>query len=480
MPGGIGNLPGGIGNLPGGGRTTWQASQTHGPTGQLAERTIFMGAGGIASPPIKDAWGYDTQGRPASQRVSIDSRETSRRQYTWGMAGKLTGIIDSIASIGLEYSYDSYGNLQSENCKGAKNQSTVRHLDESGRVYETRGKIERKYGRGGQLAEAKMQRYKYNDCGDLTEKRGHDGKAWRYSYNAGGLMEKVVRPDGKEVIFAYDPLGRRISKEFDGKATKFIWDGDKIIHEIVHEGLGDASAGRDGDGGRDGIRGDAGDAGGVAGFSGGADAGGYGVSGDAGTDGNASVTAWLFDEASFAPLAKLTETDAYTVITDHLGTPTAMVDQSGKKVWSETFDLWGRPHVEGETKVVGGAVINRPKPKKERGDVQDACPFRFPGQYEDAETGLYYNRFRYYMPDEGVYTQRDPIGLDGGNPTVYGYVWNVLVETDPLGLMWWFEKIINWNRAIHRYDWTCNSVKNICAYLRSEPQCHPGHLGFRV
>ena len=38
------------------------------------------------------------------------------------------------------------------------------------------------------------------------------------------------------------------------------------------------------------------------------------------------------------------------------------------------------------------------------------------------------------MPSEGMYTQRDPIGLAGGNPTVYGYTWNSLLEIDPWGL----------------------------------------------
>ena len=37
------------------------------------------------------------------------------------------------------------------------------------------------------------------------------------------------------------------------------------------------------------------------------------------------------------------------------------------------------------------------------------------------------------MPEEGIYTQRDPIGLAGGNPTVYGYVHNTLTQIDPLG-----------------------------------------------
>ncbi|MGE7911734.1 RHS repeat-associated core domain-containing protein [Lysinibacillus xylanilyticus] len=53
---------------------------------------------------------------------------------------------------------------------------------------------------------------------------------------------------------------------------------------------------------------------------------------------------------------------------------------------------------------------------------KDFIPFRYQGQYEDVEIGLYYNRFRYYDPEQGNYTQVDPIGLAGGNPTLYGYV----------------------------------------------------------
>ena len=98
------------------------------------------------------------------------------------------------------------------------------------------------------------------------------------------------------------------------------------------------------------------------------------------------------------------------------------------------FDLWGKPHDHLETRVVGGAILTNVKPREANKNQAISQPFRFPGQYEDEETGLYYNRYRYYMPNEGIYTQRDPIGLAGGNPTVYGYVFDTLKHTDPFGL----------------------------------------------
>jgi RHS repeat-associated protein len=64
---------------------------------------------------------------------------------------------------------------------------------------------------------------------------------------------------------------------------------------------------------------------------------------------------------------------------------------------------------------------------------QTTNPWRFPGQYEDVETGLYYNRFRYYDPQIGRYISEDPIGLLGG-VGLYVYVCDPITWWDPLGL----------------------------------------------
>ncbi|QHM69938.1 putative deoxyribonuclease RhsA [Mixta intestinalis] len=58
---------------------------------------------------------------------------------------------------------------------------------------------------------------------------------------------------------------------------------------------------------------------------------------------------------------------------------------------------------------------------------------RFAGQYFDHETGLHYTTFRYYDPENGHFTQPDPIGLAGGI-NLYAYAPNPLSWIDPLGL----------------------------------------------
>nr|WP_255263711.1 RHS repeat-associated core domain-containing protein [Pseudomonas aegrilactucae] len=60
-------------------------------------------------------------------------------------------------------------------------------------------------------------------------------------------------------------------------------------------------------------------------------------------------------------------------------------------------------------------------------------PIRFQGQYHDHETGLHYNRYRYYDPEVGRFIGQDPIGYAGGL-NLFAYTPNPVGWIDPLGL----------------------------------------------
>jgi len=64
----------------------------------------------------------------------------------------------------------------------------------------------------------------------------------------------------------------------------------------------------------------------------------------------------------------------------------------------------------------------------------EACPWRWPGQYEDAGTGLFYNRWRYHDPHTGRFVQQDPLGLLGG-ARAFAYAASPTLQTDPSGLL---------------------------------------------
>ena len=119
------------------------------------------------------------------------------------------------------------------------------------------------------------------------------------------------------------------------------------------------------------------------------------------------LTTWVFE--GFVPTAKLVNGKAYSIISDHLGTPILAIDSEGNEVWNRQLDIYGRVKREIKASSLGD-------------DVRPFIPFLYQGQYYDFETKLAYNRFRYYSPETGAYISQDPIGLESGEANFYAYV----------------------------------------------------------
>ncbi len=125
---------------------------------------------------------------------------------------------------------------------------------------------------------------------------------------------------------------------------------------------------------------------------------------------------WIHQPRTFKPLCTIQNEQVYSVILDHLGTPQELINSKGKVVWLAHYQTWGKVEfIDTAQKEVD-------------------CPIRFPGQWFDDESGLHYNRFRYYDPQTGQFISSDPIGLIGGLNT-YWYAKNPVLWVDVLGLV---------------------------------------------
>ena len=104
-----------------------------------------------------------------------------------------------------------------------------------------------------------------------------------------------------------------------------------------------------------------------------------------------------------------------------------LTDADGRIVWAADYRVWGEATVR-KTGTDGLSVSGHtpaPPPIEQ--------PFRFQGQQFDEETGLHYNRFRYYDPGVGRFVSQDPIGLRGG-VNLFAYGPNSINWIDPWGL----------------------------------------------
>ncbi|RKH56655.1 DUF6531 domain-containing protein [Corallococcus llansteffanensis] len=248
-----------------------------------------------------------------------------------------------------------------------------RAMDAVGNLYRTSTRTDRRYGRGGLLREADGCRYSHDADGNRTEKVDGDGCRWRYHWNDAGLLAEVLRPDGRTVRFEYDAFARRTRKVL----LQIAPDGTTTV-EADTRFVWDGNTMM------------------------------HEVSPEA------SAT-WYWQPGTSTPVAKETAGRRWAIASDILGTPTEMYDEAGQLAWRLQLDTFG---------------VGQP-------DVAlQHCPWRWPGQYKDEETGLFYNRFRQYDAVAGSYISQDPLRIHGG-VRMYAYPLSPLTTFDPFGLFPW-------------------------------------------
>ncbi|MDM3636252.1 RHS repeat-associated core domain-containing protein, partial [Proteus mirabilis] len=234
----------------------------------------------------------------------------------------------------------------------------------------------------------------------IVHTRGFRPREWRYLWNTQNQLTACFTPKGDCWHYTYDAFGRRLSKtktidsdlahidplfpQIKPKITtwRYLWSGDQLIEETPIYADGTLAA--------------------------------------------SQQIQWLYQPGEITPTARYQQGKLHYVVTDHQGTPREIFSEGGQASWAGRLNTWGQMQF---WRYRDGKAENDPN--------YTECPFRFAGQYEDEESGLYYNRFRYYDRETGQYLSPDPIGLLGGlNP--YGYVHCPTGYIDPFGLSGFF------------------------------------------
>ncbi len=308
---------------------------------------------------------------------------TFERQFAYNAMSELVSAWDTLRKNSIEYGYDGKHRLTSQTTDGQSRKQW--DYDGTNNVF-LRGES-RRYGAGNRLEQHDADAYDYDELGRIIEKRhavpGAGVERTRYVWNASGMLEKVELPNGDIVSFQYDPLGRRVSKYVDRKvgkklersSTRFIWNGDRLVHEIRRRA-------------------------------------------DANGDPIVEERTYGWSEDALVPWGmkvRRNEQDepwAYYVL-DQAGMPMALVDGSGEVLCEYERKAWGE--------------------LVPRADARIDSPIRAQGQYADPEIGLFYNRHRYYDPQTGRYISPDPLGI---RPDLnqYRYGDNPITDVDPFGL----------------------------------------------
>ncbi|HCB8725051.1 TPA: type IV secretion protein Rhs, partial [Escherichia coli] len=336
-------------------------------------------------PSLVREYRYDSAGNVSGVTSREDYGRETRREYRLDRNGQVTAVTASGTGLGYGEGDESYGY---DSCGYLKAQSAGRH-----RISEETDQ----YAGGHRLKQAGNTQYDYDAAGRMVSRTKHrDGyrpETERFRWDSLDQLTGYCSAQGEQWEYRYDASGRRTEKRCDRKKIRFtyLWDGDSIaeIREYRDDKL-------------------------------------YSVR-------HLVFNGFELISQQFSrvrqphpSVAPQWVTRTNHAVSDLTGRPLMLFNSEGKTVW--------RP---GQTSLWGLALslpadTGYPDPRGEL-DPEADPGLLYAGQWQDAESGLCYNRFRYYEPETGMYLVSDPLGLLGGEQT-YRYVPNPCGWVDPLGL----------------------------------------------
>ncbi|MEW8584215.1 MAG: RHS repeat-associated core domain-containing protein, partial [Candidatus Thiodiazotropha sp.] len=324
---------------------------------------------------LRETRHHDKLGRT----TAIDHSRQLKLQYQYDEQGRITGI--DYNGILQNYDYDRFGQLT----QAETNLGSYRYAYDSlgNRTYKEHA------DQDGNLT---TQENRYPDPGEGNRLLNQEnGESQAYRYNASGSPKQIgerhyeydahQRPVRLYQVDSHDPENKTLVAEYAynrfgeriKKVTYSLSKRPKVTYYLYD---------------------------------------GHQLTAEADESGKVT-TQYLYQQQR--PILKLEGKTAYAIHTDHLGAPRAVTDEDQQIVWSADYSPFGLIRIEQQA-----ITLN----------------LRLPGQYEDQESGTYYNYQRDYDPNTGRYLTSDPIGLKGGLNT-YAYVGgNPLNTIDPLGLYW--------------------------------------------